>query len=380
MRIFPFVFETPTTSQQLAEKILQQANITLNGSNPWDPQIYDRRFYSRVLNDGSIGLGEAYMENWWDCEQLDVFIHKTLQANLERDIEKPLNKLVYRLMAKLLNLQNKKRAGIVARKHYDLGNDLFSLMLGDTMCYSCGYWRNADTLDEAQLAKLDLIAKKLQVKNGMKVLDIGCGWGGFCEFLATRYGCEVTGITISAEQATFAKERCRHLPVTILLDDYRNLNDSYDRIASIGMFEHVGHKNYPEFFRTVKRLLSDDGLFLLHSIGSNNSMVGCDPWLNKYIFPNGVLPSGSQLLAPTENLLVMEDWQNFGVDYDRTLMAWYRNLENVWPQLKENYSPEIYRMLRYYLLICAGTFRSRTVQLWQVVFSNYAPYRYDAPR
>lgn len=380
MRIFPFIFTSSTQPQQFASSLLKKVDITINGDEPWDPQIHDDRFYSRVLNNGSLALGESYMEKWWDCEQLDVFIQRTLQANLDRYIDNPLYKYGYRVLSKLCNLQNKKRAIIVGKRHYDLGNDLFSLMLGDTMSYSCGYWREAKALDQAQMAKLDLIAKKLKLERGMKVLDIGCGWGCFCEFLATEYGCEVTGITISKEQAKYAAERCKKLSVRILLDDYRNLADSYDRIASIGMFEHVGQKNYPLFFRTVERLLKPGGLFVLHTIGSNNSMIGCEPWLNKYIFPNYALPSIAQLIMPTEDTLIMEDWQNFGTDYDKTLMTWYHNLEHFWSQLEHKYTQETYRMLRYYLLICAGAFRSRSLQLWQIVFSKGRVQRYDAPR
>lgn len=371
---------TVSRAQQTAERLLKGTGITINGSNPWDIQIHDERLYGRAFREGSLGLGEAYMDGWWDCEQIDEMVTRLLRAGLGDRAESFWVRMLYAFQATFTNLQSRTRAYIVGEKHYDLGNDLFQKMLDETMCYSCAYWKEADTLHDAQLAKLDLIARKLELKPGMKVLDIGCGWGSFAEFAARQYGCHVTGITISKEQAQLARERCKDLPVEIILEDYRELTGTFDRIVSIGMFEHVGHKNYATYFKTAKRLLAKDGLFLLHTIGTNTSHLGADPWINKYIFPNGILPSVAQLIKPTEHLFVMEDWQNLGPDYDRTLMAWHERFEQAWPSLKDRYNERTYRMFRYYLLICAATFRSRGTQLWQVVFSHDRPARYDAPR
>lgn len=369
-----------TRSRRLTESLLEGSGVAINGDNPWDIQVHDPAFFGRVIRSGSLGLGESYMDGQWDCEQIDEMILRMLRHGLGQRAENPLHHLFYTLRAGFINLQSKTRAFIVGEKHYDLGNDLFERMLDETMCYSCGYWKEATDLHQAQLAKLDLAARKLGLEPGMKVLDIGCGWGSFAYHAAKHYGCQVTGITISKEQAAYAKKRCEGLPVEIILEDYRDLTGCFDRIVSIGMFEHVGHKNYPTYFRAVKNLLAEDGLFLLHTIGSNATHVGADPWINKYIFPNGILPSIVQLVKPSEELFVMEDWQNFGADYDRTLMAWHANFESAWPSISANYDERTYRMFRYYLLICAGAFRARDIQLWQVVFSNRREGRYDAPR
>lgn len=243
-------------------------------------------------------------------------------------------------------------------------------MLDPYMQYSCGYWKDATTLEAAQEAKLDMICRKLELKPGMTLLDIGCGWGGLSEFAARHYGVSVHGVTISAEQQKMAQERCKDLDVTILLQDYRDLNLSFDRIVSVGMFEHVGPKNYATYFDVVARNLKPDGLFLLHTIGSNHTDLNVDPWIDKYIFPNGCLPSVMHIAQTSEPHFVMEDWHNFGVDYDTTLMAWYERFLESWPQLESNYDERFKRMFTYYLNACAGAFRSRDIQLWQVVFSR----------
>ena len=248
------------------------------------------------------------------------------------------------------------------------------------MCYSCGYWKQAETLNQAQVAKLELACRKLELAPGMRVLDIGCGWGSFAEHAARHHGVEVTGITISREQAELARQRCTGLPVEIRLQDYRDLDGAYDRIVSIGMFEHVGHRNYATYFQTVEKSLATDGLFLLHTIGSNNSDISADPWINRYIFPNGVLPSAMHIARASEGHLLMEDWQNFGPDYDRTLMAWLANVDARWHEIAHHYNERTRRMFRYYLSVCAGAFRARDLQLWQVVYSRGRPGRYDAPR
>ena len=372
--------QTASRAKKAAQRLLEGTGVTLNGRNPWDIQVHDERLYGRVFRQGSLGLGEAYMDGWWDCDRIDELVTRLLRAGLGNRAERWNIRLLYALQATFTNLQSRTRAYMVGEKHYDLGNDLFQEMLDETMCYSCAYWKDANTLHDAQLAKLDVIARKLELKPGMRVLDIGCGWGSFAEFAARQYGCHITGITISKEQAQLARERCEGLPVDIILEDYRELTGTFDRIVSIGMFEHVGHKNYATYFKTVKRLLAHDGLFLLHTIGTNTSHLGADPWINAYIFPNGILPSVAQLVKSTEHLFVMEDWQNLGPDYDRTLMAWHERFERAWPSLSDRYNKRTYRMFRYYLLICAATFRARSTQLWQVVFSHDRPARYDAPR
>lgn len=369
-----------TRARRVVEELLDGSGVALNGDAPHDLRVYHPDFFSRVLHQGTLGLGEAYMDGWWECERIDELACRLLRHGLGERAHTPSERLMYRLQAGFFNLQSKARAYIVGEAHYDLGNDLFERMLDPTMCYSCGYWKEAQTLHQAQRAKLELACRKLELAPGMRVLDIGCGWGSFAEHAARHHGVEVVGITISREQATLARERCAGLPVSIELQDYRDLEGTFDRIVSIGMFEHVGHRNYPTYFATVERLLAADGLFLLHTIGSNHSEITADPWINKYIFPNGVLPSAMQIAEASEPHLLMEDWQNFGPDYDRTLMAWLANVDAHWPEIAHRYSERTRRMFRYYLAVCAGAFRARHLQLWQVAFSRDRAQRYDAPR
>ncbi|WP_104201928.1 cyclopropane fatty acyl phospholipid synthase [Billgrantia saliphila] len=378
-RIGPIVLPD-SRARRVLESLLAGSGVTLNGDAPWDPQIYHPDFCSRILRQGSLGLGESYMDGWWECERIDELACRLLLHGLGERARPPSDRLMYRLQAGLINLQSKARAYIVGEAHYDLGNDLFERMLDPTMCYSCGYWKQAGNLHDAQLAKLELACRKLDLRPGMRVLDIGCGWGSFAEYAARRHGVAVTGITISREQAELARQRCAGLPVEIELKDYRDLEGCYDRIVSIGMFEHVGHRNYSAYFETVENVLAENGLFLLHTIGSNSSEISVDPWIDRYIFPNGVLPSARHIAEASEGLLLMEDWQNFGPDYDKTLMAWRDNFDAHWPEIADRYSERIRRMFRYYLSVCAGAFRARDIQLWQVVFSRKRPTRYDAPR
>ena len=350
-------------------ELLAIAGIRIDGSAPWDIVVRNDAFYSRIFAGGSLALGESYMDGWWDCESIDEFFHKILSAKLNfRVIDKKQIYYTY-VKAKVLNLQLKSKAFHNATHHYDIGNDLYSKMLGDLMIYSCAYWKNARSLDEAQEAKMELICQKLGFQSGMRVLDIGCGWGGFALYATRKYGVHVTGVTVSANQATAGQELCNGLPVELICRDYREISGTFDRIVSVGMFEHVGYKNYRTFMKTVKRHLEPDGLFLLHTIGKNISSPYNDPWLNKYIFPNSKLPSAQEITKAAEGLLIMEDWHNFGVHYDRTLMAWHQNFKNNWESLKSGYDDRFYRMWSYYLQSCAGAFRSRHNHVWQVVYS-----------
>lgn len=347
---------------------LQEADIRIDGDRPWDIQVHNNDFYSRLLAQGSLGLGESYMESWWDCEQLDAFFYRLLLADLDHKVT-GIMRIWSHVKSRLFNLQKPARAYEIGYKHYDIGNDLFENMLDDHMMYSCGYWRQADNLNQAQIDKLNLIFKKIDLQPGMRVLDIGCGWGGAARFAARRYGVEVVGLTVSQAQQSYAKKLCQGLPVDIRLQDYRELNEQFDRIYSVGMFEHVGYKNYLEYFKMVKRNLVDDGLFLLHTIGGNHSVTYTDPWISRYVFPNSMIPSAQQINASSEGMLVLEDWHNFGADYDTTLMAWYKNFTDSWNRIKENYNDVFFRQWRYYLLSCAGSFRARKNHLWQCVFS-----------
>ncbi|UJD94478.1 cyclopropane fatty acyl phospholipid synthase [Lelliottia amnigena] len=365
---------------RIVSELLSRAGITVNGPAPSDIQVKHTDFFKRVLQEGSLGLGESFMDGWWECERLDVFFNNVLRAGLDNQLPHHLRDTLRIASARLFNLQNKKRAWIVGKEHYDLGNDLFTRMLDPLMQYSCAYWKDASTLEEAQLAKLHLICEKLQLQPGMRVLDIGCGWGGLAYYMAKNYGVSVVGVTISAEQQKMAQDRCEGLDVTILLQDYRDLHDQFDRIVSVGMFEHVGPKNYDTYFSVTDRNLKPDGVFLLHTIGSKKTDHTVDPWINKYIFPNGCLPSVRQIAKASEPFYVMEDWHNFGADYDTTLMAWHTRFLASWPDIADNYSERFKRMFSYYLNACAGAFRARDIQLWQVVFSRGVEHGLRVPR
>ncbi len=357
-------------NQTIAQELLSTAGIKINGSDPWDMRVHDERTFDRVLRDGSLGLGEAYMDGWWDCERLDEFFYRILRSRLDERVRFNWPLISRAVASKIFNLQSRDRAFVIGEKHYDTGNDLFVQMLGKTMAYSCGYWLGAKNLDEAQEAKFDLICRKLGLKPGMTLLDIGCGWGTLMRYAAQKYKVAATGITVSREQAELARELCKGLPVEVKLEDYRETSGKFDRVVSVGMIEHVGSQNYKTYMRVVNRCLKDEGLFLLHTIGRDTSTTTTDPWVAKYIFPVGHLPSVRQIGAGIEKIFVMEDWHNFGADYDKTLTAWHENFEKSWPKLKDKYDERFRRMWRYYLLSCAGLFRSRRAQLWQIVLSK----------
>ena len=363
------------------QEILHPAGIVVDGSNQWDIRIKDERFFKRVLSYGSLGLGESFMDGWWESDRLDEFFCRLMPIRPEEVVKRNLKLKIEILKSVVFNLASRSRAFMVGERHYDLGNELFRRMLDRRMVYSCGYWKNAGNLDEAQEAKLDLTCRKLRLQTGDRVLDIGCGWGGFAAYAAERYRVSVVGITVSREQAMLARELCAGLPVEIRLQDYREVNESFDHIVSIGMFEHVCYKNYRKYMEVVHRCLRDEGIFLLQTIGDSYSHVTVDPWLGKYIFSNSMIPSMKQISESIEKLFIIEDWHNFGPYYDPTLMSWFNNFDQNWDALHELYDERFYRMWKYYLLSSAGTFRSRCLQVWQIVFSKngipggYAPVR-----
>lgn len=361
--------EKASASREKLEKLFALADVRVNGDRPWDITVHNEDFFDRVMGHGSMGLGESYMDGWWDADVLDEFFAHVLGADLDKKVRTP-EIILTAVKARLFNQQNKSRSKRVAEQHYDLGNEFYRHMLDERMQYTCAYWKDASNLADAQTAKLDLVCRKLGLQPGERVLELGCGWGGFANYAAENYGVEVTAYNISKEQVAWARDINKHLPVDIRHTDYREAEGEYDKIASIGLMEHVGYKNYATLMETADRCLKPGGLFLLHTIGSNTTKHCTDPWINTYIFPGGMLPSAHQITGAYEGHFVMEDWHNFGPDYDKTLMAWFHNFEASWEKFREERGDRFYRMWKYYLLSCAGSFRARAIQLWQVVLSK----------
>ncbi|MEM7288608.1 MAG: cyclopropane fatty acyl phospholipid synthase [Actinomycetota bacterium] len=356
-----------TDPETLGRRLLAQAGIEVGGERPWDIQVHDERLWERVIRDRELGLGEAYQDGWWDAQRVDEFLVKVQLADLRAALKPGPDLILLAAKATIANRQTLRRAAANASAHYDIGNDLYERMLDPRMIYSCAYWRDAADLESAQEAKLDLICRKLQLEPGMRLLDIGCGWGGLAGFAAERYGAEVTGISPAAEQVRVARERTADLSVTIEQLDYRDVIGTFDRITSVGMMEHIGPKNLQTFFDVCRRVLDPDGAMLHHTIGSNESKLRSDPWFDRYIFPGGVIPSLEQISGAALHHWAIEDVHNFGPDYDRTLLAWWRNIEDRWSEIP-HYDERFRRTWRYYLLASAASFRVRNLQLWQIVF------------
>jgi cyclopropane-fatty-acyl-phospholipid synthase len=357
-------------AEHIIRELLAQAGIEINGNQTHDIHVHNPKFYPRIFSYGNLGLGESYMDGWWDCDSIDTLIDKILRANLESKVRGNWQIALYYFRSRMFNLQKRSRSFQVGQRHYDLGNDLYRAMLDKRLNYTCGYWRSADNLDDAQEAKLELVCKKINVQPGMRILELGCGWGSFAKFAAEKYGAHVLGVTVSKEQVDLGMQLCKGLPVELRLQDYREVTGTYDAVISIGILEHVGYRNYRTYIEVVDRTLKDGGIAFIHTIGGNKTTTTTNPWTEKYIFPNSMLPSISQLGTAMEGFFVMEDWHNIGPDYDKTLMAWYANFEDAWDTLKQKYDERFRRMWRYYLLSAAGGFRSRGTQLWQIVMTR----------
>jgi len=363
----------PKRARDVCIEMLASAGITVGGPEPWDVTVHDERLWSRLLRDGTLGGGEAYVEGWWDSPALDQTIHRLQQIKAVDVLRDNWMIMLHALKARVLNLQTMRRAFGNGQYHYDIGNDLYEAMLDRRMLYTCALWSTgARTLDEAQDAKLELVCKKvgLPARRGMRVLDLGCGWGGFAAYAAERYGAEVVGLTVSREQVRYAKERYADLPIDIRLDDYRHATGHYDAVVSIGLMEHVGPKNYRGYMELVDRCLAPGGVAFVHTIGGNHARANIDPWFDKYIFPNSALPSLAELVSAMEGIFIPEDVHNIGEDYDPTLMAWFERFDAAWPTLHGNYDEKFYRMWKFYLLASAGSFRARAQQLFQIVMTR----------
>lgn len=372
-----FVPQLPTRrsdAEALVRELFAHADIQIGGTRAWDITVHDPRFFERVLRDASVGFGEAYMDGWWEVPELDTMIDKLCRGNLKQKIQGSWRLKVLTVKSMLMNLQAKARSGPSVEAHYDIGNDLYTRMLDERMVYTCAYWQNARTLTEAQEAKLDLVCRKVGLRPGMRVLDLGCGWGGFASWAAEKYGCSVLGVTLSKDQVSLGNElwgpKGKKLDVELRLCDYRDVQGTFDRVVSIGMMEHVGPKNHRDMMGVIERCMADDGVALVHTIANNRSLRHGTPFIEKYIFPNAVAPSLEQIGRAIGGKLVIEDLHNIGEHYDPTLMAWWANFDRTYSEISHRYDRRFYLMWKFYLLAAAGASRSRDGQLYQMVFTK----------
>jgi cyclopropane-fatty-acyl-phospholipid synthase len=362
----PLAWAGREPARPLVAAVLRTAGIHLGGDQPWDVQVTDPRFYSSVLLRGSLGFGESYMRGWWHVEDLEEVAYRLSRAGLHWVARALPPHLVALAAASFSNRQTRTDSVNLVDRHYNLGNDLFRGFLGRSMVYSCAYFDDTESLDRAQELKLDLICRRLGLKAGERLLDIGGGWGEFARHAALHYGCHVTSINIADEQIRHARERCAGLPVEIVKCDYRDLRGSFDKVAVIAMLTHVGHSNYRRFMTIVHDCLATGGRVLVETLGSRISKVNCEPWTNRYIFPGGVVPSLRQIDRAADGLLARTEVTEFGHHYVPTLRSWNANLHASWPQLAGRYPETTRLMLGYFFLTVAGAFRAGHLKYWHV--------------
>jgi cyclopropane-fatty-acyl-phospholipid synthase len=366
-------------TKRIVTDLLSRAGVTINGTEPWDIRVNDDRFYQRTMR-GSLGFGESYMDGDWDAVELDELFRRIIRMKITRSLVVGLNRIFLDAKSRLKNLQTRNGSLAIAEAHYDLDHRLYENILGPYNQYTCCFFNNSQTLEEAEVEKLEMICNKLDLQPGDQVLDIGCGWGGFAKYAAQTRSCHITGISISKEQIVFAREYTDGLPVEIIELDYRDLPKRFaaghfDKVLICGMIEHVGYKNYRGIMKVIDRVLKDDGRFLLHTIGNCKNTTVVDPWIEKYIFRNSMVPSMAQLVKAFEGLFVLQDWENYGHYYAPTLAAWQKNFEANWQKIKaldtaKKFDEKFRRMFNYYFLSCKAGFETEHINLWHLVLTK----------
>lgn len=356
--------------ENLLTNWLEDAGIHVNGPASHDIRVHDKRFYWRTLAHGSLGFGEAFMDGWWSCEDLEEMVFRLIRSEVRRRAYRHPGAVALEWLNRIRNDQNRRRSLRAPRRHYDFDNEMFQAFLGRYMNYSCGYYAGTGDLDEAQILKMDIICRKLDLQPGEHLLDVGGGWGEFALYAAKHYGVHVTSVNISEEQMRFARRRCAGYDVDVVRSDYRDIAGQYDKVAAIAMFPHVGHRNHRTFMQAMYRALKPGGTFLIESTMNTATTTAGDPWIDRYIFPGLLMPSGSQICAAMEGLFVIEDLHNFGPHYVKTLRAWNANFQNAWGRFAARHDERVRRMFEYFFLISAALFRARTMEYWHLVLTR----------
>jgi len=370
-------------ARRIITGVLEQADIRVGGDRPWDLRIHHDRFFPRAMR-GTLGVGESYMDGDWDAGSLIEFFRKTMDAGLQMHPLLRINRVAKEVHARFRNLQTRRRSRAVAEEHYDLDHRMYAQFLGPWNQYTCCFFDGTDDLEEAELCKLEMICDKLEIESGDRVLDIGCGWGGFAKYAASTRGCSVVGISLSDEQIEYARDYTEGLPVEIHRMDYRDLPESplgtFDKVLICGMIEHVGYRNYRQLMKVVHTVLAQDGLFLLHTIGNRHNTAVVEPWIEKYIFRNSMAPSMQQLTRAAADLFVIEDWENYGHYYVPTLQAWHDNFNRNWDRIRALDGPRPFderfrRMWNFYLMSSRAAFEVEDLHLWHLVMTRYGSGR-----
>ena len=330
-------------------------------------KLLDKKLHYKLLINPDLYFGEAYTDGSLQIENADItgFLDIALM-NIGRNEFNYISYLMNRLRGSyryLTNFNFIKKSKMNVSHHCDISDDLYDLFLDTKRQYSCAYFKNEnDDLETAQNNKIQHIIKKLNIKKDQKVLDIGCGWGGLALEIARKTDCEVTGITLSENQLKYATQKAKELnldnQVKFKLIDYRELNEKFDRIVSVGMFEHVGRKFYKKFFKQIERLLKDDGVSLIHTIGSVMPPRDPHPWITKYIFPGGYTPSLSEVTKPVEKAgLVVSDIEVLKLHYSYTLKNWKLNCLKNKEKIIKMFDEKFFRMWEFYLAGCEMAFK-----------------------
>ena len=349
--------------------------------NPITIKLLKENLNWKLVLDPEIEFPEAYMRNEILIENasLKEFLMDLVKNLGRREVNSAsyISKKIFQLWRYLSNFNLPGKSRKNAEHHYDIGGEkgekLYDIFLDrDHRLYSCAYWKNdTKTLEEAQKNKINHIVKKLDIKHGQRVLEVGCGWGGMAFEIAKQKGCEVKGISLSKNQIKYCKDKAKELgldnQVSFELADYREINGEYDRIYSVGMFEHVGKKFYKAFFESMNRLLKDDGIFLLHTIGVVDKPSPPNKFINKYIFPGGVCPSFSQIIEPIEKTgLIVSDTETLIRHYDKTLESWLERFLAKKNLVKDLFDEKFVKMWEFYLASCAAAFRYRDLAVFQL--------------